>query len=126
MRTARAAKDGSYTLQPLPAGEYYVVAVQEDQVGDWQDPALLQALSRVATTIRLLDGEQKTQNLDGRRASDDEVLRVLTVRAGAKGAVLRVLHVPPVLGVLMVLGAFRHRGFRRRRAMRADRCAARR
>jgi len=63
MRTARAAKDGSYSLQALPGGEYYVVAVQEDAIGDWQDPALLRALSRVAQTIRLLDGEQKTQNL---------------------------------------------------------------
>ena len=63
MKTARVAKDGSYTLQPLPAGEYYLVAVQEDQVVDWQDPSLLQALSRVAMTIRLSDGEQKTQPL---------------------------------------------------------------
>lgn len=63
MKTARAAKDGSYTLQPLPAGEYYLVAVQEDQVGDWQDPALLRALSRLAMTIRLVDGERKTQHL---------------------------------------------------------------
>jgi hypothetical protein len=63
MRTARAARDGSYQLQALPAGEYYVVAVQEDLIGDWQDPALLQALARLARTVRLLDGEQKTENL---------------------------------------------------------------
>jgi Carboxypeptidase regulatory-like domain len=63
MRTARAAKDGAYAIQGLPAGEYYLVAVQEDRVGEWQDPALLTALSRFAQTIRLGDGEQKTQNL---------------------------------------------------------------
>jgi uncharacterized protein (DUF2141 family) len=63
MRTARAAKDGSYSMQALPAGEYYLVAVKEDQVGEWQDPALLRALSSLAQTIRLLDGEQKTLNL---------------------------------------------------------------
>lgn len=63
MRTARAAKDGSYQLQALPAGEYYVVAVQEDLVGEWQDPALLQTLARVARTVRLVDGEQKTEHL---------------------------------------------------------------
>jgi hypothetical protein len=63
MRTARAAKDGSYSIQALPAGDYYVVAVREDQVGEWQDPALLQALSRYAQTVRLTDGEQKAQNL---------------------------------------------------------------
>src|SRR5260221_12045574 len=45
MRTARVAADGSFAIQALPSGEYYVVAVQEDLVGEWQDPALLQALS---------------------------------------------------------------------------------
>ena len=39
------------------------VAAQEDTLGDWRDPALLRSLSRVAQTIRLLDGEQKTQDL---------------------------------------------------------------
>jgi protocatechuate 3,4-dioxygenase beta subunit len=63
MRTARAAADGSYSVQALPPGEYFVAAVQEDRVGDWQDPEFLQALSRVAHTVRLVEGEQKTENL---------------------------------------------------------------
>lgn len=63
LRTARAGIDGSYSLQGLPAGESYLVAVQEDQVGEWQDPALLRALSGLARTIRLVDGERKTQDL---------------------------------------------------------------
>jgi hypothetical protein len=62
MRTARAAKDGTYSLTALAPGEYYVVAVQEDLVGEWQDPALLQALTRVARQIRLVDGERKLQD----------------------------------------------------------------
>jgi hypothetical protein len=63
MRTARAAKDGSYSIQGLPTGEYYLVAVREDLVGDWQDPELLEALTRLARTIHLVDGEQKTVDL---------------------------------------------------------------
>lgn len=63
MRTARAATDGSYSIPALPAGEYYLVAVKEDEVGEWQDPVLLQALTRVAQIVRLVDGEQKTQNM---------------------------------------------------------------
>ena len=62
MRTARAAKDGTYTLTALAPGEYYVVAVQEDLVGEWQDPALLQALTRVARQIRVVEGERRTQD----------------------------------------------------------------
>jgi hypothetical protein len=63
MRTARAGKDGSYTINGLPAGEYYVVAVKEDMVGEWQAPALLQALSGLAQQVRIVDGEKKQQNL---------------------------------------------------------------
>lgn len=62
MRTARAAKDGTYALTALAPGEYYVVAVQEDLVGEWQDPALLQALTRVARQIRVVEGERRTQD----------------------------------------------------------------
>lgn len=62
MRTARAAKDGTYSLTALAPGEYYVVAVQEDLVGEWQDPALLQALARVARQIRVVEGERRTQD----------------------------------------------------------------
>ena len=63
LRTTRAGSDGSYSLQGIPAGEYYLVAVQEDQVAEWQDPALLRALSGLAMTIRLVEGERKSQNL---------------------------------------------------------------
>jgi len=63
MRAARAARDGSYSILALPGGEYFVVAVQEDTLGEWQDPARLRSLSRVAQTVRVLDGEQKAQNL---------------------------------------------------------------
>jgi hypothetical protein len=63
LRTARATREGSFSIDALPPGEYYAVAVQEDQVGDWNDPALLQALARYAQTIRLVEGEQKSVTL---------------------------------------------------------------
>jgi protocatechuate 3,4-dioxygenase beta subunit len=63
MRTARAARDGSYSIAGLPAGEYYVVAVKEDMVGEWQDPALLKALAGLAQQVRIIDGERKQQDL---------------------------------------------------------------
>lgn len=63
MRTARAGKDGSYTIMGLPAGEYYAVAVKEDMVGEWQDPALLKALASLAQQVRIVDGERKQQDL---------------------------------------------------------------
>ena len=63
MRTARADKDGSYTINGVPTGEYYVVAVHEESFADWQDPALLEALTRAARQVRVLDGDRRTQDL---------------------------------------------------------------
>jgi hypothetical protein len=63
MRTARAAADGSYIFPALPPGAYYVAAVQEDTVDEWQDPAFLESLSRSATEIMLAEGERKTLEL---------------------------------------------------------------
>jgi len=63
MRTARADKEGRYSLIGLPSGEYHVIAVHEDAFADWQDPALLAALARAAQQVRILDGEQRTQDL---------------------------------------------------------------
>jgi hypothetical protein len=63
MKTARADRDGAYTITGLPPGEYHVIAVHEESFADWQDPALLDALSRVARQVRILDGERRTLDL---------------------------------------------------------------
>jgi hypothetical protein len=63
LRTARANTAGEYNVPSLPSGEYYVIAVKEDAIGDWQDPALLQALARAAQQVRVADGERKRLNL---------------------------------------------------------------
>lgn len=63
VRTTRAALDGSYTINSLVPGEYFVAAVAEEGFSDWQDPALLDALSRVARTVRVGDDERRTQDL---------------------------------------------------------------
>jgi hypothetical protein len=63
MRTARVKPSGDYTIAGLPAGDYYVVAVREDTLADWQNPALLQALTRVAQEVSVIGGERKAVNL---------------------------------------------------------------
>lgn len=63
VRTARAGLDGAYSITALVPGEYYVAAVSEEGFADWQDPALLDALTRVARQVRVLDGERRTQDL---------------------------------------------------------------
>jgi protocatechuate 3,4-dioxygenase beta subunit len=63
MKTARTERDGTYTITGLPPGEYHVIAVHEESFADWQDPALLDALARVARQIRVLEGERRTLDL---------------------------------------------------------------
>lgn len=63
MRTARASGDGSYMFPALAPGAYYVAAVQEDTIGEWQDPVFLESLSRSASEIVLSEGERKGQDL---------------------------------------------------------------
>ena len=61
--SARASKSGSYTFTNLPAGDYLVIAIDDRLNLKWQDPKVLETLSRLATHVTIGDGEKKTQNL---------------------------------------------------------------
>jgi hypothetical protein len=66
-RSVRATKTGAYSIQGLPAGDYYVIAVDSTSSREWQDPKFLEAASRVATRITLVDGDKKTTDLKASR-----------------------------------------------------------
>lgn len=59
-RTMRGNARGEFLFRALPPGDYYVVAVPDEQTADWRDPAVLEALARVATRVTIGDGETKT------------------------------------------------------------------
>jgi len=63
LASARAATSGSYTISNVPAGEYYVVAIADEDAVDWMNPVTLERLARAATTITLRDGEKRTLDL---------------------------------------------------------------
>jgi hypothetical protein len=63
MRSTRAAKSGAYTFSGLPPGEYIVAAMKDEAIGSWQHPEMLDALSRIGTSVRLLEGDTRTQDL---------------------------------------------------------------
>jgi len=52
-RTARANRPGAYTFGNVPVGDYLVVALDRSNEGDMQDPAFIEALSRVATKVTI-------------------------------------------------------------------------
>jgi hypothetical protein len=62
-RLARVSTQGTYDIPNLPAGEYFVIAVDDQFTANWQDPERLQRLSRLATRVTIADGARRTQDL---------------------------------------------------------------
>jgi hypothetical protein len=62
-RTARARSEGSFQLQYLPAGEYFLVAVDAEHVNAWTDRSFLERAAPLASRVSLKWGEKKTQTL---------------------------------------------------------------
>ncbi len=60
--TARPDQNGKYQLRGLPAGDYYLVAVDPTEQGEWFEPAYLTAHRVGATRFSLTEGDTKTQD----------------------------------------------------------------
>ena len=66
LRRATSGDDGTFHLAAVPAGAYYVatvVSIPIDGPDAWQDPAFLESLAPVATTVTIGDGQRQTVNL---------------------------------------------------------------
>jgi hypothetical protein len=63
LAVARASSTGAYRAVGLPPGDYKVVAIDDEQSGDWPDPGLLKLLAPLATAVKLADGEMRSVSL---------------------------------------------------------------
>ena len=63
LKSTRANARGEFGISSVPPGDYYVVAVPEEQAADWRDPKALEALARLATQVTIAEGEHKTIDL---------------------------------------------------------------
>ncbi len=60
--TTRPDQNGKYQLRGLPAGDYYLVAVDPAEQGEWFEPAYLAAHQTGASRVSLADGDVKAQD----------------------------------------------------------------
>lgn len=63
LRSARVDAQGRFAVRSLPPGDYYAVAIPDEQSEDWRDPSMLDALARMATQLTIMEGEHKTVDL---------------------------------------------------------------
>ena len=92
-RTVRAGSAGTFQIQRLPAGEYFLIAVNPAQIDAWTDPQFLAVASARATRVTLAWGDKKTQDL-----TYAEIVDQMTpdpARHGAASAVLAVAQQTP-------------------------------
>jgi len=54
---------GEFGISSLPPGDYYAVAIPEDQADNWRDPKTLDLLARVATSVTIVEGEHRMIDL---------------------------------------------------------------
>jgi protocatechuate 3,4-dioxygenase beta subunit len=67
VKAARCEPDGTFSIRGLPAAEYFAAAVDRIQEsegsGEWQDPAVLEALTSRASRVTLTDGQSASAAL---------------------------------------------------------------
>ncbi|HSC26315.1 MAG TPA: carboxypeptidase-like regulatory domain-containing protein [Vicinamibacterales bacterium] len=63
LRSQRGSSNGSFTIEALPSGDYFAVAVPEERTSDWAEPDNLEALARRAERVRITDGQTASVNL---------------------------------------------------------------
>jgi hypothetical protein len=64
LKMAHTTSDGAFSFNHLPPGDYRVIAIEDAESDDWQDPQVLAALATRATTLSIAPGDgAKTVNL---------------------------------------------------------------
>jgi hypothetical protein len=57
VKQSRTCSEGSFSIDGLPAGDYWVVAVERLEPGDWQIPEVLDAMVPTARRVTVLEGQ---------------------------------------------------------------------
>lgn len=63
IQSVRPSADGAFSFRNLPAGAYYLAAVEDAEPGAWSDPAFLQQLVPSAMKLAIGEGEQNVLDI---------------------------------------------------------------
>jgi protocatechuate 3,4-dioxygenase beta subunit len=63
--TSRTGDTGAYRLHGLPPGDYFILAVDDVEQGEWYDPAFLDSMKEKAQRVTLQDGDKKSLDVRG-------------------------------------------------------------
>jgi hypothetical protein len=63
VQATRPSTDGHYGFRGLPPGDYLLAVVPDVEPGQWYDPNWLRQVLPSAVSIRLADGQRRTQDL---------------------------------------------------------------
>jgi hypothetical protein len=59
----RVTPTGAYRVRGLPPGAYNVVAVDDEQGGEWPDPRFLELLAPISAALTIAEGEARSMSL---------------------------------------------------------------
>ena len=62
-RSIRPSTTGTYVLTNVPPGEYFIVAIRDEDAGDWPDAQFLARLAGVASAVKVSPSQQASFTL---------------------------------------------------------------
>ena len=64
LKSALTTRGGTYTINHLPPGDYYAIALEAADIDGWMDPTTLETLATQATRLTVAAGDaSKTLDL---------------------------------------------------------------
>jgi hypothetical protein len=65
IQAVRSDQSGAFRIRNLPPGEYFLLATDDVEQGEWFDPAFLENARSGARRMSISEGDRKTQDLRG-------------------------------------------------------------
>lgn len=61
--STRPSNEGKYTFRDLPAGDYRLATIEDAEPDSWFDPNFLRQLVGSSISVKIIEGDKKTQDL---------------------------------------------------------------